>query len=292
MSSDLIPKKSLHAFLILAHKDPRLVEILIDSLQPLGRVYLHIDAKPVAEFARILKREDIFVSNSVNVKWGHWTMVEATLILINRALTDGASRLTLITGDSLPIASSEKFMNLLKSDVDICHNRALKDSTDPRRDDQYFRRYFAAKKYESFFPRLINLFLRKWPIRINIKKYLQPLELQIGSAYWSVTSETMRKALDYCERNPQLPTYFKKIKFPDETFFQTLFRFFSNNVNGTGIMYANWDQPNAPHPSPLSASILKDEFNKGNFYFARKFCSEESELFTTWSSLYDFKITD
>jgi hypothetical protein len=37
MSSDLIPKKGLHAFLILAHKDPRLLEKLIDSLQPLGQ---------------------------------------------------------------------------------------------------------------------------------------------------------------------------------------------------------------------------------------------------------------
>jgi Core-2/I-Branching enzyme len=274
-----------HAFLVLAHKDPELVEILIEELKPIGNIYLHIDRKPLSDFSKLLSRNDVFATSEVNVKWGHWSMVEATLILINRALLDGASRLTLITGDSLPIASSEKLFELMKSDVDVCHNRALKNSSDLRRDDQYFRRYFAAKNYDAFFPRLINFFLRKWPIRINIKKYLQPLELQIGSQFWSVTSEAMRKALDFHEKNPQFSSYFKKIKLPDETFFQTLIIFFSNQVNGSGIMYANWDHPNTPHPSPLTVELLEQEFSRQRFYFARKFTSQNDKLIACWQAL-------
>jgi len=274
-----------HAFLVLAHKDPELVEILIEELKPIGNIYLHIDRKPLSDFSKLLSRNDVFATSEVNVKWGHWSMVEATLILVKKALTDGALRLTLISGDSLPIAPSKEFHSLLESNTDICHHRSLSKSTDFKRDDQYYRRYFGAKNFDAFLPRLMNLFFRKWPIRIRIKKYLEEIELQIGSAYWSVTSETMQKVLDFHERNSQYSSYFKKVKSCDETFFQTLIIFFSKQVNGTGIMYANWDTPNSPHPSPLTVELLEQEFSRQRFYFARKFASENDKLIACWESL-------
>ena len=166
----LLKNNSFHAFCILAHKDPELVEILIEELKPIGKIYLHIDLKPLGDFSGLLSREDLFIASDVNVKWGHWSQVEATLILINRAIEEGATRLTLISGDSLPLASKEKFSRLLSGDIDICHNRKIKDSGDLNRDDLYYRRYFGFKNYVGFFPRFINFASSHWPFKINISK--------------------------------------------------------------------------------------------------------------------------
>jgi len=96
----------------------------------------------------------------------------------------------------------------------------------------------------------------------------------------------MRKALDFHERNPKLSTYFKKIKSPDETFFQTLIIFFSKQVNGSGIMYANWSGGYTPHPGDLCACQIQEEFQSQKFYFARKFSTSKPENLEVWRELY------
>jgi hypothetical protein len=275
-----------HAFLVLAHKDPELVEILIEELKPIGNIYLHIDRKPLSDFSKLLSRNDIFATSEVNVKWGHWSQVEATLILINKAMNEGARRLTLISGDSLPLAPKEKFENMMLDDIDICHNRKLKNSRDLNRDDLYYRRYFGFKNYVGFFPRFINYAFSQWPFKINIAKYLSPLELTVGSQWWSVTTLTMSAGLKHCEENPKLLKYFKKVKLSDELFFQTLVSHFSRNLNGTGIMYANWEGEGAAHPGELNPKLIEQEFASQKFLFARKFSTLNNENFQRWRELY------
>ena len=286
MDKALDGKSGFHAFLILAHKDPKLVEFLINEMSAKGRIYLHIDRKPLGDFSNLLARKDFFIASDINVKWGHWSQVEATLILINRAIEEGAERLTLISGDSLPLASKKKLNSLLLDDVDICHHRKLKDSKDLRRDDIYYRRYFGFKNYAGFFPSLINFISSHWPFKINSSKYLSPLELQVGSTWWSVTALTMAAGLKYCKENPKLVKYFKKVKHSDELFFQTLVSHFSRNLNGTGIMYANWGAGNTPHPGNLDGTQIQQEIESQKFIFARKFSTSDPENIDKWRELY------
>jgi Core-2/I-Branching enzyme len=278
--------EDFHAFLVLAHKDPELVTLLVNTIQSFGKVYLHVDRKPLHDFTDLLSRKDIFVTSQINVKWASWTQVEAQLILVNQAIKEGAKRLTLISGDSLPIALNHRFENLLRSNLDICHNRALKFSKNPEMDDQYFRRYFSAKNHRGFLPRLLNYFSRKWPIKIDISRHLGYLDLYIGSAWWSITSETMRKVLDYQNQNPKILDFFKKAKLPDELYFQTLVSNTSENLNGTGIMYANWRDGNTPHPGDLDTRQIQEEFRSQKFYFARKFSTSDLENLKVWRELY------
>ena len=269
--------------MILAHKDPAILRILVDELRPLGKVFLHIDKKSEANFEEFLDLEGIFSIRAVNIKWGHWSMVEATLILTREALAQGATRLTLISGNSLPIVGPKRFAELMESDLDICHHRSFRKTFNKKTDYQYFRRYFATKGYQNFFPRLVNLVLGIWPIRINISKYLDPLELMIGSQWWSVTSRTMEQALIVYQENPKLDGYFKKIKLSDETFLQTLICHVSQNIDGTGTTYANWEIV-GPHPGELTTKLLEEAINSGAFYFARKFYSEDFYLLNFWRS--------
>jgi len=212
-------------------------------------------------------------------------MVQATLILIERALKDGATRLSLISGDALPIASEKIFNKLLSSNVDICHNRSLKSDYDDKVDAQYYHRYFSSKYPQNFFPRGINYLSRRWPIEIRIQKYLDTLDMKIGSQWWSVSRETMIKSIDYYRKHPVFAKYFSKSKHPEETFFQTLFVHFSPNIRNEGTTYANWNVPRVPHPGELGVKQLREAFESEDFLFARKFETERTDLLKEWHKL-------
>jgi hypothetical protein len=80
--------------------------------------------------------------------------------------------------------------------------------------------------------------------------------------------------------------FFKKAKLPDELYFQTLVSNTSENLNGTGIMYANWRDGNTPHPGDLDTRQIQEEFRSQKFYFARKFSTSDLENLKVWRELY------
>jgi hypothetical protein len=275
----------MHAFLITAHKDPQQLEFLVQKVQKYGRVYVHIDKDSVGNFNTFAPPANVFVSTEIPIMYSHFSMVRAILILAKKALKDGASRLSLISGDALPIASDSEFQKLLLSDLDICHNRSLKYKYDSQVDFHYYCRYIPSKYPQRFLPRAINYFSRKWPIKINVQKYLDPLDMKIGSMWWSVTRETMIKSIEHHENNPNFAKYFMKSKHPGETFFQTLFAHFSPNIRDEGTTYANWDTSRVPHPGDLSVEQLRNAFDSQKFLFARKFETKRKDLLDEWYKL-------
>lgn len=275
----------MHAFLITAHKDPRQLEFLIDKVQKYGPVYVHIDKDSVLNFKTFNPPANVFVSTQIPIRYSHFSMVRSILLLAREALNDGATRLSLISGDALPIASESEFYELLLSNLDICHNRSLKDNYDSQVDFHYYCRYFPSKYPQRLMPRAVNYLSRHWPIKINVQKYLDPLDMKIGSMWWSVTRETMIKSIEHHENNPNFAKYFMKSKHPGETFFQTLFAHFSPNIRDEGTTYANWDTPRVPHPGDLSVEQLRNAFESRKFLFARKFETKRKDLMEEWHKL-------
>jgi len=275
----------MHAFLITAHKDPKQLEFLIKKVEKFGSIYVHIDRDAKEKFTSFMPPKNLFVSYAVPIRYSHWSMVQSILLLSKKALDDGATRLSLISGDALPIAPESEFNELMSSNLDICHNRSLKAGYDPEVDFHYYCRYFPSKHPQKFIPRGINYLSRKWPIKIDIDKYLSPLDMKIGSMWWSVTRETMVKSIQHHENNPEFAKYFKKSKHPGETFFQTLFAHFSTNIRDEGTTYANWDIPKVPHPGDLSVDQLRTAHKSKMFLFARKFETSRRDLLDEWHKL-------
>ena len=275
----------MHAFLIMAHKDPQQLQLLIEEVQKYGSVYVHLDKDNVRNFSNFSPPGNVFISNEISIRYSHWSMIRAVLILVDEALKNGATRLSLISGDALPIASEIDFNILLSSNLDICHHRSLKTNYDSQVDFQYYYRFFSAKYPQRFLPRGINYLSRKWPIKIRIQKYLDPLDMKIGSQWWSVSRETMIKSIDHHKTHPAFAKYFRKSKHPEETFFQTLFAHFSPNIVNEGTTYANWDIPRVPHPGDLSVEQLRNAFVSKKFLFARKFETKRKDLMEEWHKL-------
>ena len=83
------------AYLIAAHDNPKVVKQQVALLKADNvSFHIHVDAKtPIEPFENELKGEDSlwFITDRVNVYWGDFSQVEATLKLIGSALKPALS---------------------------------------------------------------------------------------------------------------------------------------------------------------------------------------------------------
>lgn len=96
------------ALLVLAH-EARPLQYLLDVLNPRFTVFIHFDAKSDLAHAPLrLPPHARLIAPRLPVFWGGWSMMQATLALIETALAAGPfERLALISGDSLPVRPAD-----------------------------------------------------------------------------------------------------------------------------------------------------------------------------------------
>lgn len=98
------------AYLIMAHDKPRQLERLAATLlarDPAGEVVIHIDRG--SDLWRVrgglsLPPRVRLIANPVAVRWGHWSQVAATHLLVREALTGGCEAAHMISGTDWPLA--------------------------------------------------------------------------------------------------------------------------------------------------------------------------------------------
>src|SRR6187455_2580816 len=95
------------AYLVLAHTDSIQLERLINALNYNCDFFIHIDAyADIQQFKKIsLPQNAVFISNRVPVNWAGYSQVQASMNLINAAITKGEdySHLVLLSGMDYPI---------------------------------------------------------------------------------------------------------------------------------------------------------------------------------------------
>ena len=205
------------------------------------------------------------------VKWSGWSIVLATRLLANTAISDGSVRLTLLSGVSYPIISDEKLIKLAVSDLDIFRAGEV----DLETIDKAFRRRFTSRHLEfkfgnSLSSRIVRRISREVCTllpELNPEVEIFPLKLTLGSQWWSVSIETYQGGMSKLSNS--MESYFKKIECSDESFFGTLFTAVSQNHKNSGTTYVIWGNNGRP--------IYLDEIDKldsKDFIFARKFSSQ------------------
>ena len=109
------PTTHRHAYLVLAHEDVDMLNILTNRLISTGYVYIHIDRKSPITIEQVVQHPKVKVTKQIKVNWGGFSIVEATRLLADQALSDSSTRLTLLSGVSYPIVSDAKLKGLLKA---------------------------------------------------------------------------------------------------------------------------------------------------------------------------------
>jgi hypothetical protein len=274
------PPTHRHAYLVLAHEDVDMLNILTNRLINTGFVYIHIDRKSPITIEQVVKHPKVKVTKEIKVNWGGFSIVEATCLLADQALNDGSTRLTLLSGVSYPIVSDAKLKEFAESSVEYVDAGVVDLATQTKA----FRRRFTTRHFsfhlkQDLKGRIIRRTSREfWALmpHIDPSKELGDIELTLGSQWWSVTSDTYAKSILLFEQNRKVKSYFKKIECSDESFFGTLFHHVTKIHNAHGTTYVKWTIGGGP--KSIEFADIESESRAGHFLFVRKISSLDRQL--------------
>jgi hypothetical protein len=233
-----------NAYLVLAHEDVDMLNILTQRLVNTGFVYIHLDRLSKIQIAQVTPHPKVKVTKQIKVNWGGYSIVEATRLLADQAIADGATRLTLLSGVSYPIVSDERLIEFAQSDLEYvdASEVVLATQTKPfvrRFTSHHFSFHLKQNLYGRIVRRLSREFWARMP-RVDPVAELAPLKLTLGSQWWSVRSETYMKAMHLLGRNPRIEKYFRKTECSDESIFGTVFHQVSPSHLRHGTTFVKW----------------------------------------------------
>ncbi len=242
------------AILVLAHRLAAL-QYLLDLLDDRFAVFVHLDAKAEPGAGRLrVPGHATLIEPRENVFWGGWSMMRATLALIDAARTRGGfARYALVSGDSLPVLSLDRLEAALL-DGGREYIELIPVADDPSlagvEMQAAIARHGWVQPWRLHNPvvwdhRLLNPFQREaaarhygvaqdridW-IRGDVERLVRELLAELrparpfggfwyGAQWWALTGETMEALLPELAR-PEVRRFFRTIQVPDEHMIQTV----------------------------------------------------------------------
>ena len=218
------------AYLVLAHADPAQLQRLLKTLEgDEAAFYIHIDGKAdLAAFKRATEgiSSVYFCEPRVKVTWGAFSVVEATLRLLEAALLHpgamSCNRFVLLSGADYPIASNQEISRFFAKhpNREFIRGFAIRDAGRPqlwRIRGRHFREL--APRYSWLRPPLfaVESGLRLFPRRLPSKTVFV-----CGSQWWALTRACAQFCLNFARTDRDLVRLFKTTFAPDEMFFHTI----------------------------------------------------------------------
>lgn len=270
------------AYLILCHKNPEQVQMLIKKLDNKNTdFYIHIDKK--AENFLLSNSGNIFLvpdKKRIDVQWATNSMIIATFEVIHLMLDSKRKYdyVFLISGQDFPIKSNEEIDSFLTENQGTNFIEILPHSS------EYYKRYM--KRNDIFYPKCIQkptIFakvLKKFYIYLsggynhtfNIfkRKNNNKLSFEFGSQWWCLTYDCLVWINNYVIAHKNILDFFEYALTPDECIFQTLFMISPyKEKRQDKLTYLEWDK-NKNNPRIFTKedfSLLK----RSKCFFARKF---------------------
>lgn len=226
-------------YLILTHDDPEHLNRMIKALDYNADFYIHIDAKADKNEFQINKDNVFFINDRLNIFWGGFNMVRATLKLIKQAIKQNTeySHMILLSGNDYPIKSSEYIYSFFKNNQGKDFIKAINiDNLDKNTYRKFFSRTVDKNLNYDFFPlikysnklkisKIINL-IRNRTIGLlpNMrKKKFKNRDVYFGSQWWALSIETIENMLVFYSAENKFFDVFKTFFVPDEKFFHSLY---------------------------------------------------------------------
>lgn len=297
------------AYLILAHDTPNHLRRLVNALQHQGdRFFIHIDKKSDIRLFGTDKYDDnvIFLEKRLNLWWGEYSIVHATLDLMSHALFSNSDfdYFILLSGSDYPIRSRIQLNRYLAENYGtefINLTEMPNDVLDKNVDRLLYYRF--QKKYDDALCanliNRVNSFMRKIGITRDYSNLLYPLKPFAGSQWWALTRDACHYILSFVEENQSVVHFFKNTHTPDESFFQTIIgnSSFRQKV-GRNLTYADWQHFGPPFPACINMwhidlfrqkkpFFYTDSYGSGELFFARKFPDESEALVDEIDRLID-----
>ena len=253
MPRDVSPKT---VYLILAHADSDHYHQLIGTLADgINDVFVHVDSKVSdAPFRSSLPGVRVLTSR-VPIKWGGWSIVDATLQLMRaaRPSVNDDDYVVLISGDTYPLQSPAAIRDFLASAGSRQYiNSVPFPSIDAGKPIERVSRFFLEHDARDGKLHPLAGLVKMARIPANYKRAFAGRKPYCGSQWWALTGSAIGWLLDEVARDRRYQKFAHHTAIPDEYFFQTLIMAspFSNDVSRT-LMFTDFEREGIPLPAPI-----------------------------------------
>ncbi|QYX56945.1 beta-1,6-N-acetylglucosaminyltransferase [Roseovarius sp. SCSIO 43702] len=218
-------------------------------------IVIHADANvPRASYKAFTEAlsdlPDIRFSKRHRCEWGTWGLVAASQAA-SRVMLDefpDVRHVYLASGSCLPLRPVQELLDYLaeRPQTDFIESATTADVpwTIGGLDEERFtlRFPFSWRKHRLLFDRYVQ-FQRLLGFKRKIPNGLVP---HMGSQWWCLTRQTLSAILDDPERE-RYDRYFKRVWIPDESYFQTLARQYSRQIESRSLTLSKFDYQGKPH---------------------------------------------
>lgn len=255
-------------------------------------VVIHLDRRVpeverIALVSALADLPDIRFSARVTCEWGTFSLVEATILATTQLLQDfpKAERVYLTSGSCLPLRPVAELLAYLEAHpaTDFIESVTTADvgwTVGGLNKERFTLRFpFAWRKQRRLFDGYVSL-QRKLGIRRRIPEGLIP---HLGSQWWCLTRRSLEAILQSPDR-ARHDRYFRRVWIPDESYFQTLVRKVSTNIESRSLTLSKFDYQGRPH-------IFYDDhlhlLRRSEAFLARKIWPDADLLYSTYLAPVD-----
>jgi hypothetical protein len=215
-------------------------------------------------------------------EWGTWGIVAATIGASEIMLREfpQVRHVFLASGSCIPLRPIPELISYLhdKPKTDFIESVTTADvgwTVSGLNIERFTLRFpFSWRKHRKLFDDYVRL-QRRLRIKRKIPAGLVP---HLGSQWWCLTRQTLSAILENPDR-PMLDRYFKRVWIPDESYFQTLVRQVSGNIESRSLTLSKFDFQGKPH-------IFYDDhlqlLRKSDCFVARKIWPHANRLYATF----------
>ncbi len=252
-------------------------------------VVIHVDKRVArAEYSAFVNSlsdlDNILFSTRHRCEWGRWSLVEASITATQLMLKKfpDVRHVYLSSGSCLPLRPVEELITYLEERplTDFIESVTTEDVpwTVGGLDSERFtlRFPFSWKRHRRLFDGYVNL-QRKVKFKRRIPPGLVP---HMGSQWWCLTRQTLTAIFNDPDRADYVK-YFRKVWIPDESYFQTMVRLYSDNIESRSLTLSKFDFQGKPH-------IFYDDhmqlLRRSDCFVARKIWPFADKLYTGFLS--------
>lgn len=218
-------------------------------------VVIHVDKNAKKDAFEAFKSSlsdlpDVLFSKRHPCEWGMWGLVAASQSASSLMLKKfpDVRHVYLASGSCLPLRPVSELRQYLteRPRTDFIESATTADVpwTQGGLDAERFtlRFPFSWRKRRFLFDRYVNL-QRRLKVERKIPDGIVP---HMGSQWWCLTRQTLSAILEDPDR-ATYDSYFKRVWIPDESYFQTLVRLYSQNVESRSLTLSKFDYQGKPH---------------------------------------------
>ena len=218
-------------------------------------VVIHVDKSVPkrthdAFVAALANAPNVAFSTRYRCEWGTWGIVAASQAASELLLSrfSDVRHVYLASGSCLPLRPVEELIDYLaaRPRTDFIESATTSDVpwTVGGLDEERFtlRFPFSWKRHRYLFDRCVQL-QRKLRLKRKVPNGLVP---HMGSQWWCLTRQTLSAILQDPDR-ATYDAYFRQVWIPDESYFQTLARQYSINIESRSLTLSKFDFQGKPH---------------------------------------------